>query len=196
MTVARVRRSPKRDEERRRHAELEEQAAEHNVLMQAFLDREARGLDPITGEPACRKAAIPWVRGDRETWILELIADYERHFSETGNPYFVLAAYDAALSLSDRLALAWVDIGLTLIVKRLLAGDNPFGVGRGKRPLHERARNILRDGGLALSVVNRLPFERDKETLAVAHVAAAEKLSITVVGDAWRDFKKRRRWQH
>jgi hypothetical protein len=77
------------------------------------------------------KPAIPWVRGNRETWILELIAEYQRHFQETGNRYFVLAAYEAATYLTDRaahkLVLSWVDVGLGLIVRRLLAGvDNPL----------------------------------------------------------------------
>jgi hypothetical protein len=195
LTMARSKRSTKRDEVR--PAAIEAQIAEDNARMQAFVDREARGEDPITGEPATRRPTVPWVSGNREDWILELIADYERHLQTTGNCYFILAAYDASIYLPDRAAhdLAWVDAGLALIVKRLLAGDNLFGIGRGERPLHERARKILRDGELGLRVMNRLPFERGNETLAVAHVAGAEKLSITVVGNAWRDLKKRRRGQ-
>jgi hypothetical protein len=78
-------------------AKVEARTEQHNELMQAHIDRQARGLDPITGEPAMGKPAIPWVRGNRETWILELIAEYQRHFQEIGNRYFVLAAYDARI---------------------------------------------------------------------------------------------------
>jgi hypothetical protein len=181
-------------------AKVEAQTEQHNELMQAHIDRQARGLDPITGEPAMGKPAIPWVRGNRETWILELIAEYQRHFQETGNRYFVLAAYDAATYLTDRaahkLVLSWVDVGLGLIVRRLLAGvDNPLRdspLKRGERSLYEQAKKKLRDGALAIKVLNRLPVERGNETLAIKQVAIAEQLSPTVVGDAWREFKKRR----
>jgi hypothetical protein len=177
-----------------------EEAAEANALMREFLDREARGLDPITGAAAAGGRAVPWVRGDKETWILTLIADYKRHFAETGNPCFMLAAFSAADFLPDRAthaaALAWVDLGLRAFIKALLAGGNPFSVERGRRSLPAQARRRLRDDALALAVLNRLPIERDNETLAIAYVAQAEKLSTTVVGDAWRDLKARRHERH
>jgi hypothetical protein len=171
--------------------------------MRAFLELQDRGIDPITGKPAGPGPVVPWVRGDRNTWIIELTADFERHFQETGNGYFVLAAYDAATYLSDRAAysdsLAWIDVGLSLIIKRLLAGAaNPFGdpVKRGERSLLEQARKRRRDSALALAVLRHLPIVRGSETQAVADVAAAEGFGGTVVGDAWRDFKNRRRRQH
>ena len=175
----------------------DEEAAEANTLMREFLDREARGLDPITGAAAAGGPAVPWVRGGKEIWILTLIAGYERHFGVTGNPCFILAAFRAADSLPDRAthaaALAWVDLGLRVVIKALLAGDNPFSGERGRRSLPAQARRRLRDDALALAVLNRLPIERDNETLAIAYVAQAEELSTTVVGDAWRDLKERRR---
>jgi hypothetical protein len=175
------------------------QTVEVNAQMLAFLEREARGHDPVTGAPATRKPAIPWVRGNRETWILELIADYERHFTETRNPYFILAGFDVSAYLADRAVhrdvLAWVNIGLHLLVRQLLAGDNPLAAKRGERSLLRQAQKRLRDSALALKVRRRLPLERGNETLAIAHVATAEELGITVVGDAWRDFKKRRQQQ-
>jgi len=192
--VARARRSA--DRRKQDEAELAAQTAQANEQMQAFLDREARGLDPITGAPATGGPAVPWIRGDRETWILTLIADFERHFRETGNASFILAAYDVSAYLPDRAVhkdvLAWVDIGLYLLVRQLLAGNNPLTAQRGERSLLRQAQKRLRDSALALKVWNRLPIERGDETWSIAHVAAAEELSITVVGDAWRDFKKRR----
>jgi hypothetical protein len=190
----------------KREAELAAQTAEANAQMQKFLDLEAHGLYPlldfdgnIVGVPAAGGPAVPWLRGNKETWIVTLIADHERHFRETGNGYFILAAFDASAYLPDRAAhkelLAWVDIGLHLLVRRLLAGGNPLAPKRGERSLLRQAQKRLRDSALALKVWNRLPIDRGDETWAIAHVAAAEELSITVVGDAWRDFKKRRQQQ-
>jgi hypothetical protein len=183
-----------------RDSDLKAQAAEDNKQMLKFLDLEARGLDPLTGQRAAREPAVPWIRGDRETWILELVADYERHFQKTGNPYFILAAYDASGYLPNRaihkVALTWVDVGLALIVKSFLAGDNPLGVGRGHRSLREQTHKILRDGAIALKVLNQLPIERDNETLAIQSVAEAEKLSPTTIGNAWRELKENRQRRH
>jgi len=197
LTVARAKRSAV---PRGKQDKVEAQTAEANALTQEFLDREASGLDPIPGWGTAERLAIPWVRGDKETWILTLIADYKRHFAETGNPCFMLAAFSAADFLPDRAthaaALAWVDLGLRAFIKALLAGGNPFSVERGRRSLPAQARRRLRDDALALAVLNRLPIERDNETLAIAYVAQAEELSTTVVGDAWRDLKKRLQQRH
>jgi hypothetical protein len=83
-----------------------------------------------------------------------------------------------------------------LIVKSFLAGDNPLSVGRGQRSLREQAQKILRDGAIALKVLNKLPIERDNETLAIQSVAEVENLSPTTVGDAWREFKENRQRRH
>jgi hypothetical protein len=185
-------------------AELDTETEEANAQMRDFLDLQARGIDPFSGEPAAGGPAVPWVHGDRQTWvILALIADYECHFQRTGNGYFVLAAYDAATYLPDRAAhsasLAWVHAGLSLIVRRLLAGlEDPFGPSpkRGARSLYMQAKKILRDAALALAVVNQLPAERYNETLAIERVAERQKCSVTLVGNAWRKLEKRREQQH
>src|SRR5262249_42067911 len=98
--------------------------------------------------------------------------------------------------LPDRAAhksLAWVEIGLLLIVRRFLAGGNPLAVKRGTRSLPVQARKILRDRALGRAVLKQLPIERENETLAIERVAETEGLAITVVGDAWRDFKNQPR---
>jgi hypothetical protein len=189
------------------------QVAEDNVRVQAFLDRESRGEDPITGAPARRKSTMPWIPGDRQTWIIALIADYERHFQETGNVLFIWAARDASRYLRDSSthSFAWIDHYLDLINKRLLAGvaepphdANAFiaealglkSRGRGERSSFSDAQRAIRDGGLALAVMNRLSIERGKEYRAIRHVAAAEGVGITMVGDAWRALKGRRQQQH
>jgi hypothetical protein len=190
LTVARAKRSavPRGNQDK-----VDVQTAEANALTQEFLDREASGLDPIPGWRTGERPTIPWVRGDKETWILTLIADCERYFRETGNASFILAAYDVSAYLPDRAihkdVLAWVHIGLHLVVRQLLAGNNPLTGQRGKRSLLRQAQKRLRDSALALKVWNRLPIERGDETWAIAHFAAAEELSITVVGDAWRLLK-------
>jgi hypothetical protein len=191
-----VTRPAKRDETSR--AALEAEITEDNAQMQAFLDLEARGVDPITGEPALRKPTMPWISGNREAWILQWIAELEGHFRATGNGYFVLAAYDAAHYLRDRPAgrLEWIDADLAVIIKCFLRGDNPLRTNRGNRSIIAQALKILRDGQMAVAVLNQLPRVCGSETQAIADIAAAEKRSITVVGDAWREFKNRRQRQH
>jgi len=61
--------------------------------------------------------------------------------------------------------------------------------GRGQGSAFSIAQRILRDGKLAAEVLARLPFENGKEELAIAHVAARNKLGKTTVGNAFRSFK-------
>jgi hypothetical protein len=175
--------------------ELDAQLAEDNAKVQALIDCQARGEDPFSGKPSEGRSTIGWIAGNRETWILQWIAELEGHFQATGNGYFVLAAYDAALYLRDRAAhnLAWVDVHLAVMIKYFFAGNDPLRFGRGERSSRAQALKTIRDGRLAIEVMKQLPIEAGKETLAIAHVAKAEKRSATVVGDAWREFKKRRR---
>ena len=162
----------------RDEAELAKQTAQANQETQAFLDREARGLDPITGAPATGRPAVPWMRGNRETWILALIADYERHFQKTANAWFVLAAYDASSYLCDRVvqkdAMIWIDIGIRGIVRQLLAGGNPL-----PKRARQAMRKTLQDGALCLTVITCLPSTpgRKETSNAVSNAAKAHGVS-------------------
>src|SRR5262249_32260663 len=102
-------------------------------------------------------------------------------------------------------AREWIDAYLRGCATRLLdAAEEPprehvakaiaqafgfsFDLGRGS-PLSDGHKR-LRDRRLALEVLRQLQFERYKETLAVGYVARKNGLSQSVVGEAWRDFKR------
>jgi len=170
------------------------QAAEANALMREFLNREASGLDAITGETVTGGPTIPWVRGNQETWVLELIAGYGRHFQKSANAWFVLQAYDASMYLRDRAthkdAVAWVDVGIYSIVKQLLAGRDPL-----PKRTRQAMRKTLREGALCLAVITRMPPNpAPKETSnAVNDAAKAHGVSEATVWNAWTAFQNRRK---
>jgi hypothetical protein len=160
----------------------------------------------------------PWGGKDPTHWDLKEIEFFKREYEATRNPVFVWAALQIAMELPQpepqqamRLGKAqgWIDEYLRDCVSRLLGTvENPpqkdvgnaiasafgftFRLGRGS-PLSE-VQKRLRDRRLALEVGRRLPIERYKETLAIAEVARARGVGESVVGEAWRDFKKAAFW--
>jgi len=156
----------------------------------------------------------PWGGKEQAYWDLIKIGAYKSEWELTQNPVFVWAALKIAIELPEpapeqemqfREARAWIDEYLRECGSRLLAlVENPppravgneiakalhFTFERGQGSQLSQAQKLLRDWRLAWEVLHRLPAEREKETLAVQHVANAHGISETIVGDAWRSFKK------
>ena len=162
------------------------------------------------GEEEHRPAeAWVWLPPNRERLALVIIARFERHHVDTGNPAFVWAARQVARDNLPHFSsepLQWIEAYLNDTASRIAALiDNPpktdvnnhiaaaLGFdptpGRGQGSAFSIAQRILRDSKLAAEVLARLPFENGKEELAIAHVAARNKLGKTTVGNAFRSFK-------
>src|ERR1700737_2609717 len=181
---------------------------DENYRMQAFIDEEQATKTETWWESS------PWGGKNPAHWELEEIKFFKTEYEATRNPVFVWAALQIALALPQpepeqamlfREARRWIDEYLRDCTNQLLSATKEpphrdvgtaiakvfgftFDVGRGS-PLSDGQKR-LRDRQLALEGWRRLPFERYKETLAVAHVASVNGVSESVVGDAWRDFKK------
>jgi hypothetical protein len=181
---------------------------DENHRMQAFIDKEQATNTETWSERS------PWGGKDPAHWDLKEIEFFKLEYEATQNPLFVWAALQIAMELPQpgpeqvmrfREARGWIDEYLRDCTNRLLAMAEElpqkdvgraiakafgftFELGRGS-PLSDRQKR-LRDRRLALEVLRRLPVERYKETLAVEYVARAKGVGESVVGDAWRAFKK------
>jgi hypothetical protein len=199
--------------------ELTRLARAGNVAQQPGLDPQAseraaavdnERVPEWLGEEEHRPGgAWVWVPPNRERLALVIIARFERHHVDTGNPAFVWAARQVARDILPHFSgepLQWIETYLDDTSSRMAALiDNPpkAGVnkhiaaalgfdptpGPGQGSAFSIAQRIIRDGKLAAEVLARLPFENGKEELAIAHVAARNKLGRTTVGNVFRSFK-------
>jgi hypothetical protein len=184
--------------EKEKAEEEERRAADHNAKILAMGDM-----------PPERWVFQPPVR---DRLALTIIATFERHYGDTGNPAFVWAARRVAREMLPHLAgdplLRWIESYLDEITSRLAAlMDAPpktdvndhiaaalgFDAkpGRGQGSPFSTAQREIRNGRLAAEVLKRLPFENYKQELAIAYVADTNNLSKQTVGSAYRSFKSK-----
>ncbi len=152
----------------------------------------------------------PW---GGKNWDLYEIALYKLDYEETQNPVFALLALEISLRLTGlppdvvtqwtQWAKDYFQLSLQQFVQ-LVGATNPpsrdvgnaiaetfgFRFDRGKGSPLSQAPRRLRDHQLALNVLRRLPQERGKETRAIEYVAEEFGTGVSIVGEAWRRFKR------
>jgi hypothetical protein len=182
--------------------------ADENHWMQAFIDEERA----TNAEPWWQRS--PWSGKDQSYWDLNEISFLKHEYDTANNPLYVWAALQVVMNLPEpspdqvklfRETRRWIDEYLNDSANRLMemvksppstdvgneiAKALKFTFDRGKGSPFSEMRKELRNRQLGLEVWRRLRAERYKEMLAVEYVANANGLGKTVVGDAWREFKK------
>jgi hypothetical protein len=186
-------------------------ALDENHRMQAFVDEEQATNTETWWEKS------PWGGKGQSDWDLKEIEFLKHEYHITKNPVYIWTALQIAMELPEpspnqsklfREARGWIDEYLSDSASRLSkAVENPpsthvgneiakafgFTLEPGKGSPLSDAQKRLRDWRLALQVWRRLRIERYKETLAVKYVADVNGVGESIVGAAWRDFKKRPR---
>jgi hypothetical protein len=151
-----------------------------------------------------------WEPLKRDSWALAIIAAFERHYRDRGNPAFVWAARQIARDLlwnlpRDAPGLQWIEAYIDTVTERMAGlvsappskelnnhiaealGFDPHP-GPGQGSALSDAQRVIRDVRLAGEVAALLPHVGDKEWLAVEDVMKRNGLGRTTVWDAFRKY--------